>query len=423
MDKQVNKADLNNDELHMLDYVITLAKYSRMIIFSSLAATVLAFLIAFILPNKYTATGRILSPQQNYTLSGQILDMLGGGNSSGASSSSMAMGGMAALLGKTPGDFYVAMLKSNTVLDNVISRFNLMALYKAKNIENARDILLKNTEIKVAKESDIIVISFTNNNPRLSAEIANAFIEELDKLLQGISIQEAKSRLVFLEKERLQTSQNLTKAEESLRLFSEKNNVLQIDTQTRGALEYIARLRAEIDAKEVSIKVLRQQATPFNYDVVRLETEVAGLKEKLHTAEVQQANCYSNVCIPTDKAPSLGLEYFRLFRDFKYQDGLYQLLSKLVEIARMDMVRNILVVRVVDTAKKPSRKSNSRLIPGLIFGIITIMLMIVVAFILEHAEHLQKDDIYRFSLIKHYLHPWESMFIKIKNVFLCLKKR
>jgi len=38
-------------------------------------------------------------------------------------------------------------------------------------------------------------------------------------------------------------------------------------------------LRAEVDAKEVQIQVLREQAHPVNYDVIRLETEVKGLKE------------------------------------------------------------------------------------------------------------------------------------------------
>ena len=41
---------------------------------------------------------------------------------------------------------------------------------------------------------------------KLAAEMANAFTEELDQLLQRLALQEAKSRLVFLEKERSQAS-------------------------------------------------------------------------------------------------------------------------------------------------------------------------------------------------------------------------
>ena len=187
----------------------------------------------------------------------------------------------------------------------------------------------------------MIAIEVTDKDPKRAAEMANAFAEELDKLLQGLAVQEAKSRLAFLEKERLQTNQNLTKAENALRTFSEQNSVIQIDTQTRGVLEYIARLRAEIDAKEVRVQVMRQQATPYNYDVVRLETEIKGLRDKLASAEKQYDQaCAGDVCLTTAKVPALGLEYMRLYREVKFQDALYQLYTKMVELARLDMVKD-----------------------------------------------------------------------------------
>ena len=124
----------------------------------------------------------------------------------------------------------------------------------------------------------------------------------------------------------------LPSAEEALRSFSEKTNVLQIDAQTKGMLEYIASLRANIDAKEVEVKVLQQQATPSNFDLIRLETEVRGLKDKLRAAETKMdPNCVGDVCLPTSKVPALGLEYLRLFRETKYQDNIYQLYCKLAE--------------------------------------------------------------------------------------------
>ena len=146
----------------------------------------------------------------------------------------------------------------------------------------------------------------TDKDAQRAAEIANAFIEELDKLLQRLAHQEARERQTFLEKERVQAIHNLTKAEETLRTFSEKNSVLQIDTQTRGAIEYIARLRGEIDAKEVQIQVLRQQATPFNYDVVRLETESKGLKEKLRALRPNMETALAMSAFPLPRLPELA---------------------------------------------------------------------------------------------------------------------
>ena len=124
-------------------------------------------------------------------------------------------------------------------------------------------------------------------------------------------------------------------------------------------LQYIAQLRAEIDAKEVQVQVMRQQATPYNYDVVRLETQVKGLKDKLQAAEKQwDQSCIGDVCLTTSKMPMLGLEYIRLYREVKYQETLNQLYTKMVEIARLDLVRDMAVVQVVDQALPPDKRSN-----------------------------------------------------------------
>ena len=419
MDEPVNKTSPSDDEVHLLDYLIILAKYSRMIIIGSAAVTVLTYFYLFCAPNSYKATARLLPPQQNLTMSAQVLDSMRGGGSAGAGGAGPGIGGMAAsLLGlRSPDEMYVAMMTSETVLDHIIARFHLMKLYKTRSLEAARNALSDSAAIAPGKKGGIIVIEVTSINPKLAAEMANAFIEELDRLLQGLALQEAKGRSTFLEKERLQASQNLTKAEESVRLFSEKNSVLEIATQTRGAIEYVARLRAEIDTKEVSLQVLRQQATPFNYDMVRVETEIKGLKEKLRSGESQLENCVSDVCLPTSKAPGLGLEYLRLFREAKFQESLYQLYTRLVEVARLDMARDVAVVQVLEPAKPPERKSNKRLFPSMQAGMITFFMMIFVAFGREYQNvNYREDDILRHSMLKDYLRPWTDMLIRMKNI-------
>jgi uncharacterized protein involved in exopolysaccharide biosynthesis len=417
MEEPVNQTSPNEGEVHLLDYLIILAKHSRMIIYASVAVTLLTYLVLFILPSKYTATARLLPPQQNMTLSAQLLNNLGGGGIPGSEPSA---GGIASsLLGlKSPADLYVAMLGSNSVLDRIIARFDLMKVYKEKYPEDARKILIKRANIRGESKNTIISIEVTDKDATRAAEIANAFIEELDKLMRGLAHQEAEERLDFLEKGRVQAIHNLTKAEETLRTFKEKNSVLQIDAQTRGAIEYIARLRGEIDAKEVQIQVLRQQATSFNYDVIRLETEYKGLKEKLSAAETQYGESVSDVCLPSSKAPAIGLEYLRLFRETKFQESLYLLYVRLVETARMDMARNFSVIQVLDPGIPPKKRSNKRLFPAILAGMITFFMMIFVAFGREYMQNVnnREDEVRRISVLKDYLRPWKDMLIRIKSI-------
>lgn len=412
------RPDDPNNETHPLDYLIVLAKNSHLILLTSAAVAVLTYLILFCLPNKYTATTRLLPPQQNMTLSAQLLEAMGGGVTPGKVGSGSALSNVSSgLLGlKSPNALYVGMLNSDTVLDNIIARFDLRKIFKTRYIEDARRSLLGIAKISDRKEG-LISIEVTDKDPKRAAAIANAFGEELDRLLRQLTAQEARSRLAFLEKERVQASENLTKAEETLRSFSEKSGVIQMDAQAKGALEYIARLRAEIDAKEVQIKVLRQRATSANYDVIRLETELKGLREKLQSAEISwDQTCLGDVCLATSKVPALGLEYIRIYREAKFHEALFQLYGKLGELARLDEVRDVVVVQMVDRATPPEKRSNRRFFPAVTVGICTFFLMIFVAFGKEHLLQLkeQEDTVQRLEVLGSYFKDrggvWERIW-------------
>lgn len=416
MDEPVNNTSPSDDEFDLLDYLIFLAKHGCMLINVSAAVTVLTYAYLFCAPNAYTAKARFLPPQTNLTLSAQLLDSLGGRVPPSAGGAGSPMAGMAAsMLGIGSAiDLYKALMTSEPILDHIIARFHLMKLYKTIYLEDAQKLLIKNTNITGDNKEGIIDIALTSSTPMLAAEMANAFIEGLDRLLQELAVQEAKGRATFLEKERLQASQNLAKAEESVRLFSEKNSVLQIDTQTKVAIEYIARLRAEIDVREVSLQVLGQRATPLNYEVSRLATEIKGLKEKLRSAESQLENCVSDVCLPAGKAPGLGLEYLRLLREAKFQESLYELYTRLVELSRLDMVRDVNVVKVVAPAMPPARRSNKRLKPSILVGIATFLMMIFVAWGREYMQNMnnRENDVQRLSMLKGHLRTFTDMLIK-----------
>lgn len=412
------ESNIPQDEFRLLDFFIVLAKRCPVIIWVSAAVIILTYLFLFCSPNQYTAQARFLPPQKNMTLTAQLLDSL---STTGIPGKGRAgdLGNMAAgLLDlKSPGQLYVAIMKGDTIFDQMIDRFNLRERYKVKVIEAARKRLAENAKIRADKEG-LITVAVTATDPKLAAAMANAFVEELDRLLQRIGVQEARDRLVFLEKEREQANLRLTKAEEALRTFSEQNSVLEIDAQTRGMLEYIANLRAAIDTKEVQIQVLRKQATPNNYDVILMETELKGLKEKLRMAESQwDQTCVGDVCLPASRVPTLGLEYLRLYRNVKFQEGLYQLFTKMSEIARLDVVKDVAVVQVVDRAKPPETRANRRLLPSLLAGVVAFFLLVFAAFGQEYLQRANNrdEDAQRLSVLRGYWQQYTGKFTKLTD--------
>jgi tyrosine-protein kinase Etk/Wzc len=417
-DEQVKKPDIDEEESRFYGNFLLLAKHSRMIVYTTVAMTGLIGLILFCLPDKFTARAVLLPPQQNQTMSGQILDALGISNS--PSNSSSSLGSMAAtMLGmKSPADQYVGMLKGDTVFDRIIDRFQLRERYGKKYIEDARKKLGKRADLDASKEG-LITIDVVDEDPKRAMMMANAFGEELDRLLQAIAHDDAKNQLVFLEKERTNSLTALSNAEEALRTFSEKTSVIQIDAQAKGMMDYIANLRATIDAKEVQIQVMQKQATPFNYDVVRMETEVKGLKDKLKAAETQAEACYGDVCIATGKIPALGLEWLRLYREAKYQETLYQLYCKIVELARLDAARNVTVstVQFVDRAPLPEKNCNHRLLFTAGAFVVLLSLIIFVAFMKESWQRgaQSEKEAARRQEISTYTQLWRQDFERLRS--------
>jgi tyrosine-protein kinase Etk/Wzc len=405
-----------DDEVGLFDYLVILMKHSRLIVYSTIIIVVAIFLLLLLTSNKYTAKASIIPPQQNMTLSGLLLDTMGGAVLPSSINPSL-LGGLAGIMGlKSPGDLYVEILKGNSIFDRIIERFNLRKYYRTwyafqdPYLDDIRKKLHKRTDINSGKEG-IINIEVTDESPQKAAEMANAFTEELGKLLQGLAVKEAAERLIFLEKERVQTSLKLTKAEGDLQAYCEQSNIIRIDSQEKGIIEYIANLRASIDAKEVQLKVMRQHATPFNYDLILVETELKGLKERLLAAESQgpQIPRSGDIMVNTSKIPALGTEYLRLYREVKYYDALQESYSKLVELARLDESRNVAVIQVVDPATPPERKSKpKRLLITVLVGSGTFIFMVFIAFVVEYWQNMVMSDrnAHYLQLLQNYAQQW-----------------
>ncbi len=427
MDEPASKLMPKEDKTVILDYLIIFAKYSRGIIFLSAAVTVLVYLNLLISPNKYTARMRLLPPSQNLTVSSQLIENLGGSSPlglGGAAGSDLAAG----VLGfKSASALYEAMMSGDTISKNIIEKFNLRKVYKARYLEEAQKTLGSKTRISVGTKAGVVTVEVVDIDPQRAANIANAYGEELDRLLGRITRNEAQNYLAFLEQERNQANLNFTKTEEALRAFCEKSGVLSMDAQAKVMIQYIAELRALIDAKEVQIHVLRQHATPANYDVIQLQEELKSLKEKLQAVEAKQSQSPGppEIMMAASKMPAVGLEYFRLYREAKFQEALYLLYCKLVELSRLDSTRNFSSVQFIDRASPPERRSNWRLLPALLAGMVTFLISIWTVFLYERIQQIrrQEGESQRVQLLSSYLQPWVDSLNKIKRLLPSKHKR
>lgn len=342
-------------ETSLLDVTLVLVQNKRFIIRFVAVAMILAIVVSLILPVKYEATTVLLPPSQSTSLASSILGQSGG---IGAGSIGL-LGALAGGLGlKTQTDTYIAFLKSRTVEDAMIQRFGLLSEYHLKRMSEARKELETRTTIKAGAKDGLIRIAIEDRNPGRAAELANGYVEEFRKLSASLAITEAARRRLFFERELQPAKDNLTAAEEAMRKVEQATGVMQIDSQARALIESAAMLRGQVVAKEVQIQGMRSFAAEDNPDLVLAKQQLAALQKQLDQLAGSQTDTGSDIVLSKGRVTHAGLEYIRRFRDLKYNEAVYELLLKGLEVAKLDEAKEGEIVQVVDVAVPPDRKSS-----------------------------------------------------------------
>ncbi len=338
----------------VLDITVLLVRNRRFILRFVLGAIVLAVVIALLLPVSYEAQVVLLPPSgQNSSIASALLGQLGNLGSLG--SLSAVAGGLGV---KTPTDMYVSLLKSRTVEDATIQRFGLMAEYRVKRMSDARKAFENRAMVVAGQKDGLIRITIEDRDPKRAADLANGYVEEFKKLSASLAITEAARRRLFFEKQLEPAKEQLTAAEEAMRKTEQATGVLQIDSQARALIESTAILRAQVVAKEVQIQGMRSFATDDNPEVVLAKQQLAALQSQLERIAGSQQDTGSDIVMSKGRVTGAGLEYLRKYRDLKYHETVYELLTKELEIAKLDEAREGEIVQVVDPAIVPDRKSS-----------------------------------------------------------------
>jgi uncharacterized protein involved in exopolysaccharide biosynthesis len=331
------------------------------------ASLLVAGVVSLLMEKVYESTATIVAPKEG---SGGIL---------GGMTTSLLLQQAPALQlpSLTPNrDLVLSVLKSRTMAEALVQRFGLQERYRARYVEDAVRALQNRSAIALSREG-IILIKVEDSDPRKAAEIANEYVTQLNRAISKFSAGDAGNQRAFLTQQLARAKADLGSAEESLRLFQERNRAVVLQDQARGAIEAAARLKGEIMATEIQLEVVKSFATESNPDVQTLRRKVEGMKRQL--GEMQYGVGTDQAAQRSDlsfmRFPGVGMELARLTRDVKIQETLVTLLVQQTEQARMAEGRDYPMVQVLDQAIPAERPSRPRLVLNLLLAGITSLLV------------------------------------------------
>lgn len=352
----------------LLDLVLVLIEHWKSLLLLPLLAGSAALAITFAIQPTFTSTARFLVPQQSAGGAGILMQQLG------------SLGGLASAAAglKNPADQYVGLLASRTVADTLIERFKLRDLYEVELQDEARLELADHTDLSAGVKDGIISVSVRDNDPERAAEMANAYVEELRRMLSTASLSDASQRRVFFEAELRKVQEQLVRAEIALKSTGVSVSTLRVEP--RAALEELARLRAAVSAGEIRVAAARGVMADSNPDLQQAIRELQALRAQLAKAERGPAR---------DSGDGSNEDYISRYRDYKYQEALFQIVAKQYELARLDEAGEGVRVQVVDEAVPADRKSSPR--RGLTAVAISVMTFLALASFLVLREILKSD--------------------------------
>ena len=333
--RQDGWAEDDDSGMSIGEMLSALREHLKLLAIAPLAAGLLALGITTLIAPTFTAVTTFMPPQQSQSSAASALASLG--------SLAGLAGGAAGI--SSPGERYVALMQSVTVSDRIVDQFKLMDVYEAKFRVDARKSLATNVRIVLGKKDGLITVEVDDKSQQRAADMANRYVDELRRMTGTLAVTEAQQRRAFFERQLQQSRDRLVQAQQALQ--SSGFNAGALKAEPKAAAEAYARIRAETTAAEMRLQILRDTLADSTPEVRQQQTAVAALRAQLTRAEQV-----------TDT--SAGPDYVGKFREFKYQETLFELYARQFELARADESREGALIQVVDAATPPEKKSKPK---------------------------------------------------------------
>jgi uncharacterized protein involved in exopolysaccharide biosynthesis len=340
----------------------------RFIVKAFFLGTIVAAIISFLIRPEYEATMRLMPPEKQGL--GGLAAMLAGGDDKTGSLVGGLMSSAAGL--KSSGALSIGVLKSATLQDDIIRQFDLRKVYSKRYQMDARQELSDRTDFDEDRKSGIIAITVRDRSPSRAMQIAQAYGDDLGRLMATLDTSAAHRERVFLEDRLAQVKEGLDIDAKALSDFSGKNLTLDVKEQGKAMMTGAVALEGQLVALETELSGLEQIYAPNNVRIRSMQGRVNELRKKL--AEIK-----GNADIPEDVGggefgvsiahlPQVGLAYTDLYRSARIQEAVFETLTKQYELAKIEEAKSVPSIKILDPALLPEKKSSPKRTLITLFG-------------------------------------------------------
>lgn len=324
----INNAN-DNDTIDLKKLFSLMLEKKTIVIAIVVICTIIATIVAFVLPKSYQSTTLVRVKSGGSSMSGYAVMAAGFGIDTGGGSSGSP-------------ESYIELMKSREVLEPIIAELDLSDEDKEKL--TAEGFAKKNLEVTNIKKTDLITIAAYGKTPEEAQRISQGVADNFLALMTKLNKEDNSSVLKFLDerikiaKEEMETAENKLQAyqqehkiyapdEQAKAIIANLNNydttIAQLQAQSEGdsaklagvtsqleqqnasLLEYnvsdntnIGNIRESIVNKRVELVGLQQQFTDEHPDVIKAKEELNSLERSLSDEIAKAVNSQSVTLSP-----------------------------------------------------------------------------------------------------------------------------
>jgi uncharacterized protein involved in exopolysaccharide biosynthesis len=329
--------------VNLLDILGFMTRHGRRIALWAIGLAALGYGASYLIPPQYKAMAVILPPEEDELASAFSTSRRNLGS----------LGGLGKLSGQyfTQADIALATLRSRTLHERVVRRFDLQKVFHAKNLEQATLQLRDRTVSRVATDGTISV-SVLDGNAERAAGIANAFMTELDRSTREFRSARARRAREFLTWRVGQADSMLRSSERRLAAYQGRRGAVVLTPEARGAVDVASGLMAQKVAAEVELSILSGYADARSEEYRRLSARVRELSRQIGSLPATQVG---------------GAE---LVREVALQQQMLAVLSTYLEESRLREIMDTPTIQVLDPAVPPDKRTWPRRSLIALFGFV-----------------------------------------------------
>jgi tyrosine-protein kinase Etk/Wzc len=318
-----------------------------------------------------------------------------------------ALGGLANFatsMGEIPENSYVAILKSRWMSEQIVGAFDLRKVYKMDKapLEKVIKALGKHTNFQLDDLTMNIIIYVEDQSPKRAKEIADYYVNQLDKRNQELKSSRASMERQFIGQRLEDEQRKLSSIEDSIYHYQMETGVLDIKEQVKATISAISAIQAERLATQAELEMKERIFGPSHAESNYLRMKLASIDSTIQTLIRNRTNGDGeDFLLHLRDTPQQGMQYLRLIRDIEIQQLLVGYLLQQYEQAKIDELRNTPTLLRID----PPVQAELRIWPrrglmviiaafgSLILGIVIAMLMEFFAKASQNTEHPQHEKI------------------------------